>query len=117
MSGLSDVTVENGHYVVKTDVDEDRLLIITAPYENGWKAFVDGQAADIVAYEDAFLAVPLSAGAHTVELRFTPPGWTAGLLASAAGLLLFVAMTIVCLRPKSHEEKNDTKTDNEEEKT
>ncbi|MBO4686966.1 MAG: YfhO family protein [Clostridiales bacterium] len=110
-TGLQSITVENGHYVVQTNVEEDRLLIFTAPYEKGWKAFIDGQETAIVVYEDAFISVPLSAGTHTVELRFTPPGWKVGLLVSAAGLLLFVAMTVVSLRPKRKEEKAEPEED------
>ena len=86
---------------MKTNAQEDRLLIVTASYEDGWEAYVDGQKTEILPYQDAFLSVPVSSGAHTVELKFTPPGWKVGLAASAAGILLFAAMTFVMLRKKS----------------
>ena len=99
-TGLESVAVENGHYTVKTSSGEDRLLILTVPYEKGWEATVDGQKVEIQAYQNAFLSIPLSAGSHTVELRFTPPGWKAGLAASALGILLFAALSILILRKK-----------------
>ena len=113
-SGLTGVTVENGHYVVHTDAGEDRFLLITAPYEKGWKAEVDGQETAIVAYQDAFIGIPLTAGAHTVELRFTPPGLKAGLAASATGVLLFIAMSAVMLRKKRPSEKAEQAAEKEE---
>lgn len=127
-SGMESVSVENGHYVVKTNAQEDRLLIVTASFEDGWEAYVDGQKTEVLPYQDAFLSVPVSSGAHTVELKFTPPGWKIGLVASAAGVLLFAAVSIVMLQKKkeSSEKKvekaavsvaaTDTNSKNEEEK-
>ena len=101
---------------------------MTASFEDGWEAYVDGQKTEVLPYQDAFLSVPVSSGAHTVELKFTPPGWKIGLVASAAGVLLFAAVSIVMLQKKkeSSEKKvekaavsvaaTDTNSKNEEEK-
>ncbi|MBR5039497.1 MAG: YfhO family protein [Clostridiales bacterium] len=102
--GLKSVDVTNGHYVIETDTTEDKGILITAPYEKGWKAYVDGKETEIIAYQDALLYVPVSAGAHKVELRFTPPGWKAGLLASGLGVVVFAAVSFVLLRKKKSSE-------------
>lgn len=123
--GMKNIVVENGHYVIETESYKAKLLLITAPYEKGWKACVDGKETEIVAYQDAFIAIPLEAGSHTVELRFTPPGWNAGLAASAAGLLIFAVTTVLVLKKKkkvetaevkAEEASDDTKPKTEEEK-
>ena len=123
-SGMKNIVVENGHYVIETESDKAKLLLITAPYEKGWKACVDGKETKIEAYQDAFIAIPLEAGSHTIELRFTPPGWKAGLVASAAGLLIFAVVTVLILKKKekveasvvSEEASDDIKPNTEEEK-
>lgn len=102
--GLKSVDVTNGHYVIETDTTEDKGILITAPYEKGWKAYVDGKETEIIAYQDALLYVPVSAGAHKVELCFTPPGWKAGLLASGLGVVVFAAVSFVLLRKKKSSE-------------
>ena len=118
---LKNVVVENGRYEIETASDSDKLLIITAPYEDGWKAYVDGQETKIEAYQDAFISIPLSAGSHKIELRFTPPGWNAGLIATAAGILIFAVMTVVILKKKEKGQEtaasDDTQMKTEEEKT
>ena len=119
--GTKNIVVENGYYSIETESDTDKLLLITAPYEDGWKAYVDGQEVQIEAYQDAFLSIPLKAGSHTVELRFTPPGWKAGLLASAVGVVLFAAGTVLFLKKKKESavvaETDNSKSNNEEEKS
>jgi hypothetical protein len=63
-------------------------------YFPGWRAWVDGQSADIVPSEPhGFITVALPAGNHTLELRFgsTPPR-TAGTVISVVSLLGLVVL-------------------------
>lgn len=106
--GLKSVDVTNGHYVIETDTAADAGVLITAPYEKGWKAYVDGKETDIIAYQDALLYIPVSAGAHKVELRFTPPGWTVGLLASGLGVIVFAAVSFMLLKKKKSSDASVT---------
>ena len=63
------------------------LLVVGDPWFTGWRAWVDGRRVRVDHYHDVIRAVPLAAGAHTVEFRYWPGsvGWGAAL--SAAGLL------------------------------
>lgn len=71
--------------------DQPRTLATTIPAERGWTVWVDGEEAEAGVWLDCFLAVPLPAGEHEVELRYTPPGLVPGIALgalSAAGLVL-----------------------------
>lgn len=105
---VSDLNVKDGHVTLTATSDTEKLLFTTIPYENGWEAWVDGQKTDLVAYQDAFLSIPLSAGTHTIELKFTPPALKAGLAASAVGVVLFVALSIVVTRKKKETATEET---------
>ncbi|MBP5492316.1 MAG: YfhO family protein [Clostridiales bacterium] len=112
-SGVSNLNVENGHISLQASCEEAKTLILTVPFEKGWEATVDGQKVELVSYQDALISIPLSAGNHAVELRFTPPGWHAGLAASAAGTVLFALVSfIICKKrqttQKSNKEKEET---------
>ena len=54
-------------------------------------ATFDPQSAS-VKLTDAMISFPLSAGTHTVELSYTAPGLTAGVVISAVCLLAFGAL-------------------------
>ena len=69
------------------------LLYCSESFFPGWQATVDGRTASIVAANYAFRAVPVPAGDVVVELRYRPPGLSAGLGLSAAASLGLVAMS------------------------
>lgn len=97
-----DFVVEDGHVTFTTSSDEDKLLLTTIPFEDGWELWVDGQKVEQIAYQDAFISIPLSSGTHSIELRFTPPGFKAGIVATAVGVVLFVALSIIVTRKKKN---------------
>ena len=80
-------------------VKQDGLLYTSIPYERGWTAYVDGAPvalastydpkAEDVKLTDAVIAIPLAAGMHDVEFRFTAPGLKLGALISLGGLLAY----------------------------
>ncbi len=83
----------------------DGLFYTSIPYEPGWTAEVDGKAvelaptfdpsAETLKLTDAVIAFPLSEGAHEITLRYRTPGLTAGILISAASLLIFCALILL----------------------
>jgi hypothetical protein len=79
------------------------LTFIDAMYP-GWKAYVDGEEAPILLADDAFKAVVLSPGAHTVRFVFIPYRTYAGLAISFLTVIAaLIAMRL--LKPKRAETK------------
>ncbi len=77
--------------------DRPRLLVLSIPYENGWKAFVDGEETELLQANTMFMALGLGAGDHEIELKFHTPGMSSGVLAWLVGMLLF-ALTVLWRR-------------------
>ncbi len=74
-------------------VKEDGLFCSVIPDTKGWKIYVDGAEAEKVSVLDgAYVGTMLSAGQHTVELRYEPEFFTEGIAVSAACLVVFVAL-------------------------
>lgn len=77
------------------------LLYTSIPYEKGWRALVDGQVVTPVAFDDAVLTIPLSAGKHKVKLSYRPYGFKRGAIISLVGLVIFIALIIITKRRKT----------------
>lgn len=77
------------------------LVIADSLLREGWRATVDGRPADIVEADHAMAGVHLSSGSHTVRLHYTPPGWPAAVIVSAAGMTLtLVLLSLGALRAR-----------------
>ncbi len=80
--------------------DSDCPLILTIPFDDGWHVTVDGEPAALQPALGVLSAVDLSAGQHTVELRYVPRGLTAGAVISLLSLGLVVFAMIYDRRPE-----------------
>lgn len=71
------------------ELQQTKLLFFSIPYDRGWHCKVDGKPAEPILSNIGFIGLCLQPGKHNVELSYTPPYFTLGLLASLAGLLIF----------------------------
>jgi hypothetical protein len=72
----------------------DGLMVVSEVYTTGWKAYVDGEKADVIRTNHALRGVPVEAGNHTVVMKYEPSEITVGLwstgLASAAMIGIWI---------------------------
>ncbi len=97
----------------EVDVQEGQILSTSIPYEPGWTVKVDGKKVDNLVAEtpsesggvirsnsegdvgqililDAMIGVKLPAGHHTVSMKYTPPGFTSGVVCLFIGIAILV---------------------------
>ena len=74
------------------------VMMTSIPYDPGWKIFVDGVETDITEVKDTFLAVELTPGTHTIELRFMPQGLVLGGLITVLSLVMLLAIWLITRR-------------------
>jgi hypothetical protein len=84
------------------DVSEDGLMYTSIAYESGWTVYVDGVKTETVKFKDAMLAVPLSAGSHTIRMVYVPEGFHAGAALTAISIVLLVLVTVFRSMMKKH---------------
>jgi len=80
--------------VVKTESDGPALLVLADNAFAGWNATVDGDATPLLIANHTFLAVPVSAGAHTVVFEFRPAALRIGLWISLSTAALLAALAL-----------------------
>ena len=74
---------------------EDGLFYTSISFIEGWKAYVDGKEVEITPVGGAMLAFKLEKGRHIIEIRYTPEGFTTGLIISIAGLVIFAVLILL----------------------
>lgn len=87
-------TAERNRWRVHVDAPRPGFLYCSETLFPGWSARVNGEDAPIVAANHAFRAVRLNPGANDVELRYWPPGLTAGLWLSGLAAATILAAGI-----------------------
>ena len=70
--------------------DEDGYFVTSIPMQNGLKLYIDGEEAKLETVNTAFAGTKISAGVHTVDLKFDAPGQKYGNMASLLSVFLFV---------------------------
>ncbi len=79
---------------------EDGWLITSYPYRDGYTVLVDGKAREMKKVNTAFIGLPLEAGSHEIEIRYTAPGFRAGLWISLLSGVAAICWAIWCMRRK-----------------
>lgn len=87
-SRLTGVTAAGNRLGGTIDAKRDGMLLLTVPFDPGWSIRVDGDPVEPVRIGGALTGVPLTKGEHTLEMRYTPPGFRAGLALSLMSLAL-----------------------------
>ena len=75
----------------------DGTVYTSIPAQTGWTVRVDGEETEPVTWEGALLAVPVTAGEHTLSFTYTAPGLVPGLVLTGLGLVWLV---VECLRKR-----------------
>lgn len=85
----------------------DGVMYFSIPYEKGWSVYVDGKKAETFDVMSAMLGIELESGEHTIELKYIPEGFTAGVCATGGAVLLFVIFSVTDFYFRRKRRKNE----------
>lgn len=92
---LENVDIGTNSVTGSISLSKDKILCLSIPYDRGWTAYVDGRRTELLQANTMYMALPLSAGEHTVELRYCTYGLKTAIkitgMGFAAFALIFVA--------------------------
>jgi hypothetical protein len=72
-----------------------RFLVISEVWHPGWRAVVDGRAATLYQTDIALLGLWLEPGVHHIELRYWPPGLTAGSIVTVLTIMAIAGLLLI----------------------
>ena len=81
--------------LIQTSSSSDMTLFTSIPAEPGWTAAIDGKEVGYTELLDALIGLNVPAGAHSIELKFTPAGYPAALYISGGGILIFALLCLL----------------------
>lgn len=95
---LEDVIFDANRITGSIELESDKMLCLSIPYTEGWKAYVDGKEQDTVQIATGFTGIELKTGRHQIELRYTTPFLKWGACLSIIGMMLLIAVNIFYTR-------------------
>lgn len=91
----------SSHIVGKVDARCDGWVFVAIPYEDGWKAYVDGKKTEILQADIGFSAIRVEKGNHEITFRYQTPYLKEGIIVSCVGvMLLFMWCTEIYIHTK-----------------
>ncbi len=78
-------------------------VVITLPYDSGYRVSVNGTRIDPMSYRDVFLLIHLKEGYNEVEINYIPDGLMMGIIISLISLVMCILL-FVC--KKNEKNKN-----------
>jgi hypothetical protein len=82
--------------------DRPAYFFLSDTYHPDWQATVDGQPASISVANYAFRGVYVPEGRHEIAMRFVPSGWVAGVVTTAAALIILFTLALIIVRTNGH---------------
>ena len=77
---------------LKTSSGSAGLLVLSEVYYPAWKAYVDGEPAEVYATDQLLRSVPIPEGEHEVELRYESEALEAGITISMVAYAVLVVL-------------------------
>lgn len=100
--GCSLTRLSASHYTGSfTTGDGDGYLVFTIPFDTGWSIRLDGVSAQPEQVQDCLMALPVTAGKHTVELRYIPAGLIAGAVITTVSAAAVLAAWLLLRRKQT----------------
>ena len=89
--------------------DTDGYLVFSIPYDPGFTILVDGVKTEASLFEDMMIAIPLTAGTHSISLEYYPQGMTAGIVTTLFSITIFIT---ICIFEQKRRKRDKTPASN-----
>lgn len=100
--------IKSSHLIVNVNVSDDSdLVVFTIPYEKDWKVTMDGKEVKPIKVMDALMAINVTEGKHTIEMKYIPRGLMIGLPISIISLITTFCVYFLQKRKKTQGKKNN----------
>lgn len=99
----ADLNVQGNTVSGKYTTDINSTVMLTLPYTQGWTVYIDGEKTDYKELAGTFIGIDLTAGTHSIEMKYRTPYVNVGIAATfmgVAGVVLWSAAELFLGRKK-----------------
>ncbi len=97
--GFKDPVMKSSSRILyDTHVNDGEILMMTIPYDKGWKVYADGMRCKTFPVLGVLMGIDPPSGAAHMEMRYIPEGLIAGILISILSWIIF----FICVCKKVH---------------
>ena len=94
--------ITSSHLKGSADVFRDEgFLVFSIPYDECFRVYVDGEKKEILKLMDGLLAVRITGGEHSFELKYIPKGIVVGTPVSVTALFITIVLFIAQRRKRA----------------
>lgn len=86
---------EDGKVEGEYEAEEDGKLLLTVPYDKGWKVTCNGKKVKAKAAQGVFMVIPVEEGSNHITMRYVTPGLKKGSAVSVVAVVLFVGWELL----------------------
>ncbi len=83
---VGDLAYTKTGFTATSDFKDEELVFFSVPWEEGWRAELNGEPVEIDRVNKSFMAICVPAGENEIEFIYETPGLKVGILATAVGL-------------------------------
>ena len=111
-SVLTDIQTGTNCLTGSITLSKPEALLISLPYSEGFRAYVDGEEAELLEANTMYMSLELEEGEHEIRLIYCTPYLKAGACLTLAGTVCYICLVLYhCRRKKkrghSINEKNE----------
>jgi hypothetical protein len=85
---------EKNKIIGEINLDVSSQVMISVPYEKGWKIKVNEKQIDYNKAYDTFISLDLNKGYNRIEMVFIPPGLITGTIVSSSSIFLVIFINV-----------------------
>ncbi len=74
--------------------EKDSILCVAVPFSEGWSALVDGIKVPVERVNTVYMGIAIGRGSHTVRFVYATPYGKAGVVCTAAGILVTAGLAV-----------------------
>ncbi len=100
-TAATDISLTSRGLSCVTSGEKERLIYFSLPNDNGWKAYINGEEAEILTLNGGMMGIIVPEGEAQIRLEFHTPGFMAGIIVSILSLAIVTFLQMLQKRNKN----------------